>query len=243
MKLKIIFFPSLFTCLNFLLGVLSIMHTIQENYHMAAWFIILAILCDGMDGKIARLTSTETQFGFEFDSMADLIASGAAPGFLAYSIGLDGYFWGSALCFIYIFAGGYRLARFNVIQGGDRSEGYIGLPIPIAGMTIASFSFYEGPIFRPEYLLNWFMLLGILALLMLSSISYHWPRVVFSKRLTHFLPSLLIVLALMAMAVLPYWSLFPLMVLYILLGIGKWCFAWIKGDVKISGLFELSIDK
>lgn len=243
MKLNIVFFPSLFTMLNFLLGVLSIMQIMQENFHTAAWLIILAVLCDGMDGKIARLTSSESEFGFELDSMADLISSGVAPGFLAYSIGLSGSVLGTIICFIFIFSGGYRLARFNVVQKGDRREGYLGLPIPIAGMTIASFSFYSGPLYQPDFLVNWFLLLSVLSLLMLSSIPYHWPRVAFSKNVLHFLSSLLIVLALLAMAVLPYWSLFPLLILYVILGILKWLMAWINGEVKLSRMFHLSVDK
>ncbi|MFH1941319.1 MAG: CDP-diacylglycerol--serine O-phosphatidyltransferase [bacterium] len=238
MMLKRRLVPSFFTFLNFFWGFFSIVKTLEGNLHAAAWFIILAILCDGMDGKLARWTSSETSFGFELDSLADLISAGLAPAMLAYRGGFDGHgFMGMVLCFLYAFAGGYRLARFNVVQAGDRSRGYIGLPIPIAGLTVASLWLFEPPFGFKTSVIAWIILLVALEVLMISSVRYDWPRISFKDNWRNTLQSVGILCAVGLMAFFPQWSLFPLFVLYVVLGVRVWAVALARGEASLTDFF------
>jgi len=238
MKPKWIFIPSFFTFLNFLGGFLSILKSIEGNLYSAAWFIVLAILCDGMDGKLARWTGQETAFGFELDSLADLISSGVAPAVLVY----QGIFFktpvvGYIFCFVYVFAGGYRLARFNVVQAGDRSEGYTGLPIPVAGFTLASLWIFE-PMFDISVAMAWWIVLMLLiTLLMISTVHYDWPRLMFKEGWKHSARSVAMLSAVAMMAVFPQWSLFPLFLFYILWGATRWFIVALRGEVSLRDFF------
>jgi len=240
MASKRLFIPSLFTLLNFFLGFLSIMKSIEGNLHAAAWFIILAILCDGMDGKLARWTNCETPFGNELDSLADLVSGGLAPALLAFIEGLNtlGLF-GLLICFLYLFAGGYRLARFNVLQAGDRTKGYEGLPIPVSGLTVASLWLFDLPFGQTIPLGWWIVLMIFLPILMVSTVHYDWPKLLFRGSWRRVVPSVGLLLAIGLMAVFPHRSLFPLFLLYIVLGIGSWVVNLIRGDVRWAEFFLL----
>lgn len=230
--------PSLFTLLNFFWGIFAIIKVLEGNLDTAAWFIILAILCDGMDGKLARWTSSETPFGVELDSLADLISSGLAPAILAYEGGLNRIgIAGFILCFTYVFAGGYRLARFNVVQAGDRSQGYTGLPIPIAGLTVSALWLFETPWSDgiKESVLGPLMLL--LPLLMMSTIHFDWPRISFKESWKRSALSSGILLGVLMMAIIPKWSLFPLFMLFILIAVWNWTCALIRGEVRFADFF------
>jgi len=211
--------------------------TMEGNLLAAAWFIILAVLCDGMDGKLARWTGSESPFGFELDSLADLISTGIAPGLLVYKAGFFHIkIIGFVICFLYIVAGGYRLARFNVIQAGDRSRGYTGLPIPIAGMTVASFWIFRdhlGSAGNGEW---WAALLMFLSILMVSTVHYDWPRLIFGEW-KHKVQSILLLLGIAMMAVFPRWCLFPFLLLYIQLGVWHWAGTLRRGEVTLAGFF------
>lgn len=242
MKINRMTFPSLFTVANFLFGFLSIIKSLEGNIHGSAWFIILAILCDGMDGKIARWTSSETPFGFELDSFGDLLSAGIAPAVLLYAASLNelGTF-GFLLCFLYVLCGGYRLARFNVIQAGDRSKGYIGLPIPVAGLTISAF--WISPVSsntttHPSVGLTVsVIMLIVLSVMMVCRIPYAWPRIEFQGGWKQILRSTGILVAVGLMAAIPRLSLFPLVVLYIILGIVGWLVQLFRGEVSGHDFF------
>ncbi len=235
---KFFFIPSFFTFLNFFWGFFSIVEAVEGNLHRAAWFIILAVLCDGMDGKLARWTGSETPFGFELDSLGDMISSGLAPAVLIYIGTLHRVgFAGALICFIYLFAGGYRLARFNVLKAGDRSEGYVGLPIPVAAMTVASLWIFRSPFGDPISVGLLITLMVSLAVLMISTIHYSWPRLAFHVSWIKTVQSVVLLLATGLMAVFPERSLFPLFCLYSLLGIRAWIADLLKGKVRLAGFF------
>lgn len=235
--------PSLFTFLNFFWGVFSIVKIIEGNLHAAAWFIILAILCDGMDGKLARWTGSESPFGFELDSLADLVSSGLAPALLAYRGGLFQIkFIGVIICFLYVFAGGYRLARFNVVQRGDRTRGYVGLPIPIAGITIASFWIFKMTTGLNAIVVSLVALMVVFTILMVSTVHYDWPKLIFRAGWRHTIQSVGILLAVSIMAIFPQWSLFPLFLFYILLGVTHWIIVVYTGRSSLREFF-LSVSR
>lgn len=213
--------PSMFTLLNAFLGFWAVIKVTEGEYLFAAWFIILAVLCDGMDGKLARLAGCNHPLGTEMDSLADLVSFGVAPAFLIYKLTLiELDFPGIMLCFLYLTGGIYRLARFNIIQKGERNQGYQGLPIPVAAMTVSAlvlmldrFHFH-----LPNSI--WSVFILIISGLMVSTIPYNWPSLQFGN-IRETLYSILLLICVGAMLIVPSTVLFSCMVLYILFSIGN----------------------
>jgi CDP-diacylglycerol--serine O-phosphatidyltransferase len=139
--------PNSFTALSLLLGLGSIVSAQLGDLELAAWLIVWCGLLDTMDGLAARLLKATSDFGAEFDSMADLVSFGVAPGVLVFNAGLElagvevdtGQFWVLTLaCGIFVLAGASRLARFNL---GTQSPGhgwFLGVPITAAGGGLIS---------------------------------------------------------------------------------------------------------
>lgn len=230
------FFPSLFTILNLFFGFLSIIKTMEGNFHGGAWFIILAVLCDGMDGKLARLTDSETGFGVEFDSLADLISFGLAPIILVYYDGFYHWgFYGILFLFIYLLGGAYRLARFNVLQAGDRSQGYYGLPIPIAAICIASFVNFKNLTRFLGHTTFWIPIILFITLIMVSTVRYDWPRINFREKWSNKIRSGFMIIGLAILAIFPEIMLFPIILNYILISVLKQLISVLR---KESGWIE-----
>jgi len=123
--------PSLFTVGNMLCGFASVLYALHDQLERAAYLIMLAGLLDGLDGRIARLTHSTSEFGKEYDSLADVVSFGVAPAILAYQWGLRGLGrWGWGVAFLFLVAGSVRLARFNVKAGAADRRFFTGLPIP-----------------------------------------------------------------------------------------------------------------
>ncbi len=134
--------PSLFTTGNIVMGFYAIVLGFRGQFTTAALVICIAGVLDGLDGHIARLTHTESDFGREYDSLADLFTFGAAPAILAYHWGLESLGrigWLIPLFFVICTA--VRLARFNVQTKIVDSRFFVGLPCPAAAGFIASFLF------------------------------------------------------------------------------------------------------
>ena len=126
---------------------------------------------------------------------------------------------GIILCFLYLFAGAFRLVRFNVQAAGDRSKGYQGLPIPISAMSLASLVIfkYQSVLIVEPFI--WFLLLLFLSVLMVSHIYYNWPQLNFGGRLKDRLISISVCVAIVLMALFPRYLLFPLLTVYVIKGI------------------------
>lgn len=137
--------PSLFTMGNILLGFYAVIWAINPEHDLSrsAWMIVLAGILDGLDGRIARLTGTESDFGKELDSLADVLTFGATPAYLAYLWGLrefDRLGWLVPL--LYLICTATRLARFNVQTKTVDSRSFVGLPSPAAAGAIAAILFW-----------------------------------------------------------------------------------------------------
>jgi CDP-diacylglycerol--serine O-phosphatidyltransferase len=130
--------PSIFTVGNIFCGYYAIISTMRAEYNQAALAIGIAIILDALDGKIARLTNSATDFGLQLDSLADVISFGIAPSILAFFWALASvdYRLGWIAAFAFAICGAMRLARFN-IQAGNLKH-FIGLPIPAGGGAIAA---------------------------------------------------------------------------------------------------------
>ncbi|MGI6648594.1 MAG: CDP-diacylglycerol--serine O-phosphatidyltransferase [Bacillota bacterium] len=128
--------PNLFTLSNLLLGIMSLVYTLNGRYTLAAAAILGSTVLDRMDGNLARRLGVSSDFGKELDSLADLVSFGVAPAILAYASVLDEFMGhaGLVIALIFISCGAIRLARFNVINVSDH---FVGVPITIAGGLMA----------------------------------------------------------------------------------------------------------
>ena len=139
--------PNSFTAMSLLLGVGSIVTGQLGELELAAWMIVWCGLLDVLDGLAARLLKATSDFGAEFDSMADLVAFGVAPGMLVLQAGMEiggvkldtGAFWVLLVSVaVFVLAGAMRLARFNIATGKPPSGWFTGLPITAAGGGLVS---------------------------------------------------------------------------------------------------------
>jgi CDP-diacylglycerol--serine O-phosphatidyltransferase len=148
--------PSLITCGNMSFGILSMISSINGNFIRAAWLLVGALACDIMDGRVARLTKSTSDFGVQLDSLSDLISFGAAPAIMMYMLVLNTMpKIGVAIAVLFVLCSALRLARFNVATNQSvTSKNFMGLPTPAsAGVLISFVLSYEllGP---KEYTLN-----------------------------------------------------------------------------------------
>lgn len=166
--------PSLFTTGNLFLGFWAIIKTLHGQHHEAAPLIGWAIVLDLLDGQIARLTGTSSEFGGELDSLADLISFGVAPALLAYSWGfgtVERVGWLAA--FLFVVCGALRLARFNVQRHVVDSRYFVGLPIPAAAALVAAWvNFRPEPLASRSQATVALAMVTALAFLMVSTFRY-----------------------------------------------------------------------
>jgi CDP-diacylglycerol--serine O-phosphatidyltransferase len=136
--------PALFTTGNLFAGFWSIIHSFHGEFGPAAGLIVVAIVLDMLDGRIARLTGTTSDFGAELDSLADSISFGVAPAILAYAWGFGALprSVGWPVAFLFTVCGVLRLARFNVQRTVVDSRFFVGLPIPAGAGQVAALVYF-----------------------------------------------------------------------------------------------------
>lgn len=174
--------PNAFTVASIFCGVYAILYTVLNSgpealYH-SAMAVFFAGFFDMFDGRVARMTKTQSEFGMEFDSLADVVSFGVAPAVIVFRWAL----WplgplGIVVAMIYVSCGAIRLARFNVLarRSADSGNFFMGLPIPIAAsmlvaLVVAHFKMFEGlPVTRHILVVS---LVLMLAFLMVSNVSF-----------------------------------------------------------------------
>lgn len=159
--------PSIFTLANLLCGFLAIVLVIEESYSLAAAMVLLSVLMDSLDGKVARRLSVSSDFGKELDSLSDLVSFGVAPAILTYQSILSSQtetirYAGLGIAAIFALCGAVRLARFNIL---NISTYFIGVPITFAGGFMALLMFFRNVLPWQVY----FVSMIILAFLMVST--------------------------------------------------------------------------
>ncbi|MDH7514829.1 MAG: CDP-diacylglycerol--serine O-phosphatidyltransferase, partial [Bacteroidota bacterium] len=168
--------PNLFTVLNVFFGFLCIIHAMQGRYMLAGLYVVFSAVCDTLDGIMARLTRSASEFGVELDSLADIVSFGAAPSVLVYALFLKAHGpFGSLLAAFQLLFGALRLARFNVQLTGFHKDHFVGVPIPLAALTIVSFMFFftPGTIAKDMQLQYAYMItIFVCSVLMISTIRY-----------------------------------------------------------------------
>jgi len=232
---SILVFPNLFTTGNLFCGFYSIISSLKGNFILAAYFILIATLFDMMDGRVARLIKGVSDFGKQYDSLSDLVSFGVAPAVLVYmSYLLDIPRLGWLAAFLFVACGALRLARFNIIDSSRDPRYFIGLPIPAAAATLASFF-----LFLEEMNLDydghyWFLGLTLLvSFLMVSSInykSYKKPEKVVKKKFHTNM--ILFLLLLILVAVNPQIIIFSLCSVYIVQGLLLYAYSFLFKNKK-----------
>jgi len=172
--------PSLFTVMNLFSGFVAIKTAfIDADFEKAGWFIVLGALFDTLDGFMARLTHSASEFGVELDSLADVVTFGVAPSAIVYKL----YFYqfetiGILIAALPMICGALRLARFNVQLVGFDKDYFKGLPIPSAALLIVSFvTFYflrHEPAFISDEGMNILMFIIVIgsSLMMVTTVKY-----------------------------------------------------------------------
>lgn len=176
---KIFILPSAFTSGNILCGFYSVVSAMRGDLLLACWLIVVAGVLDFIDGKVAMFSRTESRFGIELDSLADVISFGIAPGVIMYQFFLKNHGdWSWLVSFLFVLCGALRLARFNVETKGAEKTKFKGLPTPMAAAAVISFvpfsntNYFQTLFYDVNY--NRFLVFMLLALagLMVSNIEY-----------------------------------------------------------------------
>jgi CDP-diacylglycerol---serine O-phosphatidyltransferase len=166
--------PSLFTLANLFCGWSCIVYAMHGNLAVAAPFIGMAMVMDMLDGRIARMTGTSSEFGVQLDSLADVISFGMAPAVLTFAWGLSSLGrLGWAAAFLFVTGAALRLARFNIQTASADKRFFVGLPSPAAaGVLAATVYAYPNGLTNPRWSIPAIALVVVPALLMVSSIRY-----------------------------------------------------------------------
>ncbi len=131
--------PSFFTLMNLFSGFVAITQTAQGQYEQACWLIVLAGFFDLLDGMMARLTNSQSLFGVELDSLADIVSFGVAPAFLLWTFALSEFrMFGVIVSALPAICGAVRLARFNISFDGEKKGYFTGLPIPMQAACVVA---------------------------------------------------------------------------------------------------------
>lgn len=167
--------PNLITTASLFAGFYAVVAAIDARFYAAAVAILVSLVLDGLDGRIARLTKSTSGFGVQYDSLADLVAFGVAPGILVYLWALKPYHqFGWVAAFLFVVCGALRLARFNVQEGSMDPRYFNGLPIPAAATMIATaiLFYYEIGEWAPERHVYILAMIYLLSFLMVSNVKY-----------------------------------------------------------------------
>ncbi len=168
--------PNMMTLASLLTGFLGILWSIDGRFEMAAIAIIVSCVFDGLDGKLARLTNSASDFGVQLDSLADLVAFGVGPAVMIHQWATHEFGrLGIMASFLVMACGALRLARFNIQTGKISKKFFIGLPIPAAACTLATFVLFSSYI--PMSMSDWIprITLGLaflVSILMVSNVRY-----------------------------------------------------------------------
>ena len=214
--------PNLFTTAALFAGFYSIVAAMNSRFEAAAVAIFVAMILDGMDGRIARLTNTQSDFGVQYDSLSDMVSFGIAPALVIYQWSLYG--WGKPgwlAAFVYAAATALRLARFNTQAASADKRFFQGLPSPAAAALIAGMIWLGDSCGLQDgstILVFTFPITVIAGLLMASNIRYHSFKQLDLKGRVPFFTGLVIVLIFVFIAIEPSLVLFLLSLSYAISG-------------------------
>jgi CDP-diacylglycerol--serine O-phosphatidyltransferase len=216
---------------NMLCGFLSILSCLEGNAITAAWLIVLGAFLDSLDGRIARMSKVSSSFGVELDSFSDFCTFGVATAVLIHAFGLNTMGrWGWIVSGVYVMCSGYRLARFNVLATLEEKKKFLGLPVPIASLLLASYVIFSyelwGGIEYIEFLIS---MIGVVSALMVSGVTYE----TFPENLStveNKLKFLLLFVFIIAVIIKPRLVMFPAVLAYMLTCLIRELVTMLKGE-------------
>jgi len=213
--------PNLLTTASMFAGFYAIIASIQGHWEKAVIAILVSGFLDGLDGRIARLTGTVSRFGVEYDSLADLVAFGAAPAILIFTYALNSLGrWGWLAAFLYLACGALRLARFNTQVKTVDTRYFIGLPIPAAAGALALSVINTSQWHIPQEIVQYLLLTltYFLSFLMVSTIRYYSFKDLEWVKHKPFRASVLGVLFLVVIMSHPFFMLWCISLIYMFSG-------------------------
>jgi len=220
--------PNLLTTGAMFGGFYAIVAAMQGKFEAAAIAVFIAMILDGLDGRVARMTNTQTEFGAQYDSLADLISFGVAPGLVMYQWALvhlqsAGVAWGKAgwlAAFVYVACAALRLARFNTQIGKVDKRFFVGLPSPAAAAVMVGmvWVFHDLEVMGRNVQIPALLLTLAVGLLMVSNISFYSFKDFDLRNRVPFIVVLAVVLAFALTTIDPPKVLFGVFLLYALSG-------------------------
>lgn len=213
--------PNLFTTAALFAGFYSVVAAMKGLFDLAAIAVFVALVADTLDGRVARMTNTQTAFGAEYDSLSDMVAFGVAPSLIIYSWSLSHLGkLGWLVAFLYTAATALRLARFNT-QAHDQDKGYFqGLPCPAAAAVIAGGVWlgYAYDLAGPFIAIPAGIITFLVGAAMVSRIRYYSFKKIDWKGRVPFVAVVIVVLVMAAIAIDPPQMLFSMFFIYALSG-------------------------
>jgi CDP-diacylglycerol--serine O-phosphatidyltransferase len=217
--------PNLFTTAALFAGFYAIVQSMNARYEIAAVGIFIAMVLDGLDGRVARMTHTQSEFGAQYDSLSDMVSFGVAPSILVYEWAFrDLGKWGWFAAFIYCAGGALRLARFNTNIDVVDKRYFQGLPSPAAAALVAGFVWVMLDNRFTGYELRWYAaaLTVFAGLSMVSSLRYYSFKSINMRKSVPFIVIFLFALFFILVSVDPPLHLFLLFFGYCLSGYVMW---------------------
>jgi CDP-diacylglycerol--serine O-phosphatidyltransferase len=217
--------PNLFTTGALFAGFFAIVQAMNGHYEPAAVAIFVAMVLDGLDGRVARLTNTQSAFGAEYDSLADMVSFGVAPALVIYTFALQGMGkLGWIAAFVYCAAAALRLARFNTMLAVQDKRWFLGLPSPSAAALVASFVWVMVDNHIGGLEIRW-LAWGVTlfaGLSMISNFRFYSGKDINLKRSVPFIVIVLVALFFSLVSIDPPIVLFLLFLMYGVSGLGYW---------------------
>ena len=227
--------PNLFTTLALFAGFYAIVQGMNHDFERAAIAIFVAMVLDGLDGRVARLTNTQSAFGAEYDSLADMVSFGAAPALVMYEWALRGMGRiGWIAAFVYCVGAALRLARFNTQLSVADKRWFTGLPSPAAAALVAGMIWVLNDYQVKGGEVKWFAaaLTVYAGVTMVSNVRFYSGKDLNLRRAVPFWMTLVIVVALMLISIEPSHVLWGIMVAYGVSGYVGWFVQRLRAEAK-----------
>jgi len=221
--------PNLLTTAALFAGFYAIVQAMTGRFEYAAVAIFIAMVFDGLDGRVARMTRTQSAFGAEYDSLSDMVSFGAAPALIAFEWAMKGMGkWGWIAAFVYCAGAALRLARFNTNIGVVDKRYFQGLPSPAAAALVAGFVWIINDLNIPGEEVRWyaFALTLFAGITMVSTLRYWSGKDINLRRSVPFMVLPAIVLGYVLVSSYPPGVLFALFLAYSLSGYVMAAWSW-----------------
>ena len=236
--------PNLFTLAALFGGFFAIVMAMNDRFDLAAIGVFCAMVLDSLDGRVARMTNTQSAFGEQMDSLSDMVSFGAAPALIAYEWALKGLGrWGWVAAFVYCACAALRLARFNVNTTVVDKRYFQGLPSPAAAALVTGFIWImtELGVAGPTVAWPMFVLALYAGLTMVSNVPFYSFKDIQMKKSVPFAVIVLIALGIAVINIHPPVVLFGVFVIYGLSGYAV--YGWRKAKGKPTSVISTSTDE